>query len=279
VTRSLAEELFSLEKKTIVVTGACGFLGRHLVKGLLGAGGRVVMVSRSERVGEHARAYAEEFGESKIAGHRADFYQRDMLDHVLQEIASREKVNVLVNNAYDFSPQTGFNTPDGHLESSTFDQWLHAFQSGIYWAVRTSQVIGNGMIEGGGGSIIHVSSMYGVVSPNFKLYEGTNFFNPASYGVMKAGLLAFTRYCAAYWGKYNIRSNALVPGAFPNIEGESYNAVTREDIFLRRLEERTLLGRVGNPKDLLGALIFLASDASSYITGQAIVVDGGWTVT
>jgi len=279
VTRSLAEELFGLEKKTIVVTGACGFLGRHLVKGLLGAGGRVVMVSRSERVGEHARAYAEEFGESKIAGHRADFYQRDMLDHVLQEIASREKVNVLVNNAYDFSPQTGFNTPDGHLESSTFDQWLHAFQSGIYWAVRTSQVMGNGMKEGGGGSIIHVSSMYGVVSPNFKLYEGTNFFNPASYGVMKAGLLAFTRYSAAYWGKYNIRSNALVPGAFPNTEGESYNAVTREDIFLRRLEERTLLGRVGNPKDLLGALIFLASDASSYITGQAIVVDGGWTVT
>ena len=279
MTRSLAEELFGLEKKTIVVTGACGFLGRHLVKGLLGAGGRVVMVSRSERVGEHARAYAEEFGESKIAGHRADFYQRDMLDHVLQEIASREKVNVLVNNAYDFSPQTGFNTPDGHLESSTFDQWLHAFQSGIYWAVRTSQVMGNGMKEGGGGSIIHVSSMYGVVSPNFKLYEGTNFFNPASYGVMKAGLLAFTRYSAAYWGKYNIRSNALVPGAFPNIEGESYNAVTREDIFLRRLEERTLLGRVGNPKDLLGALIFLASDASSYITGQAIVVDGGWTVT
>lgn len=277
--RSLAEELFSLEGKTIVVTGACGFFGRHFVKGLLGTGGRVIMVSRSDEIHEHVHTYEEEFGKAKIAGHQVDFYQKEILEHVLQEIASQEKVNVLVNNAYDFSPQTGFNTPDGDLEASSFDQWLHAFESGIYWAVRTSQVIGNAMKGRGGGSIIQVSSMYGIVSPNFKLYEGTRFFNPPSYGVMKAGLLAFARYSAAYWGKYNIRSNALVPGAFPNTGGESYNAVPQGDIFLKRLEERTLLGRVGGPGDLIGALIFLASDASSYITGQTIVVDGGWTVT
>lgn len=277
--RSLAEELFNLEGKTIVVTGACGFLGRHFVKGLLGTGGRVVMVSRSDKIREDVQTYEGEFGKAKISGHRVDFYQREILEHVLQEIASQETVNVLVNNAYDFSPQTGFNTPDGHLEASTFDQWLHAFESGIYWAVRSSQIIGNAMKDRGGGSIIQVSSMYGIVSPNFKLYEGTRFFNPPSYGAMKAGLLAFTRYSAAYWGKYNIRSNALVPGAFPNTGGESYNTVPQGDIFLKRLEERTLLGRVGSPGDLIGALIFLASDASSYITGQTIVVDGGWTVT
>ncbi len=275
----LTEELFSLEGKTIVVTGASGYLGRHFVRALLGAGGRVVMLSRSEKLPEQISSYARQFGDSKIGGHQVDFYKREELETVLQEIASREKVDVLVNNAYDFSPQTGFNTPDGHLEASTFDQWLHAFESGIYWAVRTSQVIGNGMKDRGGGSIIQVSSMYGIVSPNFKLYEGTRFFNPPSYGVMKAGLLAFTRYSAAYWGKYNIRSNALVPGAFPNTEEESYNAVAPGDVFLNRLEERTLLGRVGKPKDLLGALILLASDASNYMTGQTIVVDGGWTVT
>ena len=277
--RSLTEELFGLEGKTIVVTGACGFLGRHFVRGLLGAGGRVVMLSRSENVKQHVRSHAKDFGHSKITGHQVDFYQLEMLEKALQEIVKQKKVDVLVNNAYDFSDRTGFNTPDGKLEASTFDQWLSAFESGIYWAVRASQVIGNGMKRHGGGSIIHVASMYGIVSPDFKLYESTKFFNPPSYGVMKAGLLAFTRYSAAYWGKYNIRSNALVPGTFPNTEDETHNAVPRDDVFLKRLEERTLLGRVGKPRDLLGALILLASDASSYITGQAIVVDGGWTVT
>lgn len=277
--QSLLESLFSLRGKTIVVTGACGFLGRHFVCGLLGAGARVVMMSHSDAVTEHLQGYANEFGESKVAAHQVDFYESDRLDRSLRQIVSQEKVDVLVNNAYDFSARTGFNCPDGSLELSTFDQWHSAFESGIYWAVRATQIIGAQMIERNRGSIINVSSMYGLVSPDPKLYEGTRFSNPPSYGVIKAGLEAFTRYTASYWGKYNIRCNALVPGAFSNTEDQSFNSVSREDPFLKRLEERTLLGRVGRPRDVLGVLILLASDASSYITGQAIVVDGGWTVT
>ena len=275
----LTEDLFSLHGKTIVVTGAYGFLGRHFVRGLLGAGGRVVMMSHSAAVKQHLQKYANEFGESQIAASQVDFYKRDLLDQALQEIISHEKVDVLVNNAYDFSTRTGFNSPDGGLESSTLDQWHSAFESGISWAVRTTQVIGAQMKERHGGSIINISSMYGLVSPNPKLYEGSRFFNPPSYGVVKAGLLAFTRYVSSYWGQYNIRCNALVPGAFSNTEDQSYNAVPQDDTFLKRLEERTLLGRVGRPSDLLGSLILLASDASSYITGQTIVIDGGWTIT
>lgn len=276
---TLTEELFNLCGKTIVVTGACGYLGRHFVRGLLGAGGRVVMMSHSQALDEHVRAYANEFGPSQVAASQVDFYQLDLLDSSLRQLVSQEQVDVLVNNAFDFSSRTGFNTPDGELESSTFDQWRCAFESGIYWAVRTTQILGSQMKERREGSIINVSSMYGVVSPNPKLYEGTRFFNPPSYGVAKAGLLAFTRYVSSYWGKYNVRCNALVPGAFSNTEDQSYNAVAPNDAFVKRLEERTLLNRIGRPRDLLGALIFLASDASSYITGQTIVVDGGWTVT
>lgn len=276
---TFTEELFNLRGKTVVVTGACGYLGRHFVRGLLGAGGRVVMMSHSQALEEHVRAYANEFGPSRVAACQVDFYQLDLLERSLRQLVSQEQVDVLVNNAFDFSSRTGFNTPDGILESSTFDQWRSAFESGVYWAVCTTQIIGTQMKERGRGSIINVSSMYGMVSPNPELYKGTKFFNPPSYGVMKAGLLAFTRYVASYWGRYGIRCNALVPGAFSNTEDQTYNAVSPDDPFLQRLQEATLLGRVGRPDDLLGALILLASDASSYITGQAIVVDGGWTVT
>jgi len=275
----LVEELFGLGGKTVVVTGACGFLGRHFVRALLGAGGRVIMMSHSDAMNQHLRTYVEEFGESKVAARQIDFYKRDLLEQTLKRLVAEEKVDVLVNNAYDFSPRTGFNTPEGRLEDSTLDHWQAAFESGISWAVLTTQLIGKQMKDRGGGSIINISSMYGLVSPNLKLYEGTSFMNPPSYGVVKAGLLAFTRYVSSCWGKYNVRCNALVPGAFTNTEEESYNSVAPDDLFLKRLEERTLLNRVGKPRDLLGALIFLASDASGYVTGQAIVVDGGWTVT
>ena len=275
----LVDQLFGLQGKTIVVTGACGFLGRNFVRGYLGAGARVIMMSRSDAIHEHLQGYVEEFGEERVAAYQADFYRRDSVEAAFSEIVSNERVDVLVNNAYDVSARTGFNTPDGALESSTAEQWSSAFESGIYWAVRAIQLIGEQMKERGGGSVINVASMYGIVSPNPRLYEDTEFFNPPSYGVVKAGLIALTRYVASFWGEYEVRCNAVAAGAFSNTEDESYNAVHEGDPFLKRLEERTLLDRVGRPADLLGAMIYLASDASAYVTGQTIVVDGGWTVT
>jgi len=224
-------------------------------------------------------SHAKDFGVAHVAGYQADFYQRGELDRVLNEVVSHEEIDVLLNNAYDLSERTGFNTSEGALDSSPLSQWQFAFESGIYWAVRTTQLIGAQMRERTGGSVINVSSMYGVISPNPRLYEGTDYFNPASYGVVKAGLIALTRYTASFWGKYDIRCNALVPGSYSNTEEDSYNSVSKDSPFLRRLEERTLLNRIGKPQDLLGALVFLASDSSSYMTGQTLIVDGGWTVT
>jgi gluconate 5-dehydrogenase len=140
-------------------------------------------------------------------------------------------------------------------------------------------LLGAQMQKQGGGSIINVSSMYGLVSPDPHLYQGTDFFNPPTYSVAKAGLLAFTRYVAAFWGSQNVRCNALVPGPFSNTEETTANAVPADDPFLKRLVDRTALGRVGRPEELVGALLFLASSASSYMTGQSLVVDGGWTIT
>ena len=120
--------------------------------------------------------------------------------------------------------------------------------------------------------------MYALVAPRPQLYEGTDFINPPGYSASKAALLSFTRYVASFWGPYGIRANAILPGPFSNTEdlGGS-NAVLQDSPFLQRLKGYTCLGRVGQPNELAGALIYLASDASSFMTGQAVVVDGGWT--
>lgn len=262
------------------MTGACGFFGRTFTRGLLDAGARVVLMSRSDAIHGHARQYARRFGRHAVARHQVDFYDRGALEAALRRVREEERVDILLNNAYDMSPRTGFNSRQGRLEAAPFDQWQRAFESGIYWAVRATQVLGEPMARRRGGSIINVASMYGLVSPNPALYEGARFLNPPTYSVMKSGLLAFTRYVAAFWGGHGVRCNALVPGPFSNTEDAAAgNAVRKDDPFLTRVAARTLLGRVGRPRELLGALLFLASDASSYMTGQMVVVDGGWTVT
>lgn len=270
--------LFRLEGKTALVSGACGFLGRALVQGLLDAGARVIMMSRAQTVEEERRRYAERVGLDRITACRVDFYDRPALQAALRRLAADETVDVLVNNAYDMGPRTGFNVPAGCLEDATFSEWSAAFES-MHWSVATTQILGGRMARRGRGSIINIASMYGLVAPHPALYEGTAYLNPVTYSASKAALIAFTRYVAACWGSRGVRCNAIAPGPFPNTTQPSANAVQRKDPFLDRVAARTLLGRVGRREELVGPLVFLASEASSYVTGHTLVVDGGWTVT
>ena len=188
-------------------------------------------------------------------------------------------MDILINNAHELGPSTGFNTPEGSLEKAGPDQWLRHLTAGVCWAATTVQKVGEGMKTRGRGSIINISTMYALVAPSPRLYEGTNFLNPPGYSASKAALLAFTRYVASFWGPFGVRANAILPGPFSNTQDQSANSVPPETAFLERLRERTCLHRIGKPEELAGAILFLASDASSYVTGQALVVDGGWTVT
>lgn len=272
--------LFSLEGKTAVLTGASGFLGRTFAEALLVNGARVIVIGRSERLEKESKDWSRRFGSDRVASFRVDMYDLDGFGKILEQIAREEaRIDVLVNNAHEFGPRTGFNVPDGSIEESSYEQWMRNLTGGVYWAALTVKKIGTRMQAANAGSIINISTMYAVVAPNPQLYEGTKFLNPPGYSASKAALLSFTRYIASFWGLHGIRANAILPGPFSNTEDAGPNAVKQGDEFIERLKSRTCLGRIGRPMELAGALIFLASDASSYITGQAMVVDGGWTVT
>jgi NAD(P)-dependent dehydrogenase (short-subunit alcohol dehydrogenase family) len=273
------ETLFSLKGKTAVLTGASGFLGRTFCRALLANGARVVALGRSERLETEAANWANEFGSDRVSVERIDMYDVSALNAVCDAIAKRErKIDVLINNAHELGAATGFNVPEGSLENSTFDQWQRNLQGGVYWAVQTTQRIGVRMKDQGSGSIINIATMYASVAPRPQLYEGTSSLNPPGYSASKAALAAFTRYTASFWGGFGVRANCISPGPFSNTEDMAgQNSVQEDSPFIQRLRGYTVLNRVGRPRELCGALLFLASDASSYMTGQELRIDGGWT--
>ena len=135
--------LFSVKGKTAVLTGASGFLGRTFARTLLANGARVIALGRSERLQKEARQWADEFGTATITFHRVDMYDTPALDRLLQEIAAEEpSIDVIVNNAHELGPSTGFNVPEGSLESATVDTWMRNLTGGVYWSVQTIQRLG-----------------------------------------------------------------------------------------------------------------------------------------
>ena len=273
------DSLFSLEGKTAVLTGASGFLGRTFALALLANGARVVALGRSERLRTEAKKWADEFGADKIAVKQIDMYDAAALNDLCDSIAADERtIDVLINNAHELGASTGFNVPEGSLEQASFDHWMRNLQGGVYWAVQTTQRLGVRMKEAQRGSIVNIATMYATVAPRPQLYEGTSSLNPPGYSASKAALAAFTRYTASFWGTSGVRANCISPGPFSNTEdvaGE--NAVAEDSPFVTKLKGYTVLNRIGRPIELCGALLFLASDASTYVTGQNLIVDGGWT--
>jgi NAD(P)-dependent dehydrogenase (short-subunit alcohol dehydrogenase family) len=272
------QHLFSVRGKTALVTGASGFLGRTLSETLLANGARVFALARSDRLAREAKGWSDRYGEDCVEIRQVDMYDLDAFRATLEAITTETPVDILVNNAHEMDAPTGFGSPLGTLDAAPVEQWMKNLTGGVLWPALATQLIGGGMRQRTGGTIINIASMYAVVAPNPRLYEGTSFSNPPGYSAAKAGMLALTRYTASFWGAFGVRANAILPGPFSNLQ-DGPNSVGRDDPFVRRLEERTLLRRLGSPHELAGTLLYLASDASSYVTGQALIVDGGWTAT
>jgi NAD(P)-dependent dehydrogenase (short-subunit alcohol dehydrogenase family) len=281
VTKSspLIDSLFSLSGKRVILTGATGYFGSAFADTLLGAGATVLAFGRDQGAVTRLRQDLESRHEKgRVKHYIADCGDDAAFRRALQTaIEENDGVDVLVNNAFEFSRDTGFNDPSGSMDRMSRDQWLRGLESGVYWQASAIQMVTPAMKQQGSGSIVNISSMYALVSPDPALYRGKAVFNPPVYSVAKAGLLALTRYVASFYGEFGIRCNALLPGSFPNSDPAAFNAPA-DDSFVTSLASRTALGRVGKVDDLRGALIFLASPASEYMTGQSLVVDGGWTV-
>ena len=188
-----SSELFSVAGKTVVLTGASGFLGRTFVRTLLTNGARVVALGRSERLMSEAEGLGGRIRRPRAFRFIAltcMTFQRSArtLDRIVEQERS---IDVLVNNAHELGPGTGFNVPEGSLERATFERWMRNLTGGIYWAALTTQKMGVRMKQQGAGSIINISTMYALVAPRPQLYEGTEFINPPGYSAAKAGTAQF----------------------------------------------------------------------------------------
>ena len=257
------EELFSLKGKVALITGGAGWLGTAMSEALAQAGATVVIADIDREALEKVTSVMKE-QHMLIIGIDADMMKDKSLRKCIDGVAADcGRLDVLINCAY--------GDPSPTIDDATFEDFAEGFVHATAYGICAQQAVVH-MRKVGGGSIINIGSMYGLVTGYPKVYEGVTKPNPITYQASKAAVLHMTRHMAVYWAKDNIRTNCISPGPFPS---PSAQAIPH---FRPRLEEKVPLGRIGKPWELKGAVVFLASDASSYITGQNIAVDGGWTV-
>ena len=264
-------DIFSLKNKTAIVTGALGLLGKQHCIALSEAGANIVAADLDE---DECAKFAESLSTGSIGLH-LDVTDSKSIEALRDETKNKfGKIDILVNNA---AVNDSFENPKAALEQSKFENypleiWKKSLDVNLTGVFLCSQILGSVMAEQKSGSIINIASTYGIIAPDQNLYKNQNgeqtFSKPPAYSATKGGIISFTKYLAAYWGNKNVRVNSLSPGGVEN---------NQDDFFIENYSTKTPLNRMAKPTDYKGALIFLASDASSYMTGANLIVDGGWT--
>jgi NAD(P)-dependent dehydrogenase (short-subunit alcohol dehydrogenase family) len=260
-------ELHSLTDRVAVVTGGGGHIGLAISEALIELGARVVVVDRDEEATAARAAQLQSAGAPGALGIAADLAAAGAADRVVAEtMAAFGRIDILVNNAAitGAAVSQGYSVP---LEEQTVDAWRSALDVNLTAAFQLCQAARRPLEALGRGAIINVGSIYGVVGPNMGLYEGTRMGNPAAYAASKGALLQLTKYLATVLAP-RIRVNAISPGGIERGQPAA---------FQERYSRLTPLARMGTEEDMKGAFAFLASDASAYVTGQNLMVDGGWT--
>lgn len=260
------EDIFSLKNKTVVITGGSSHLGTAMSEAVCGYGADAVICSRNiKRNTELANRLSREYSVC-ASGMYLDFTDEDSVREFVREVLKKyKKIDVLINSAASYAA--------GLIEAQPYSDFMKGLQGTIGGTFNMTRHVLEPMIRQHSGNIINISSMFGVVSPDPGMYSETSYApNPSNYGAGKAAVIHFTKYIACNYAEHNIRANCIVPGAFPAASAQA-------DVpFMEKIKQRIPLDRTGVPDDLKGVTVFLASDASSYMTGQSIHVDGGWTI-
>lgn len=266
----MLKNLFDVEDKIVIVTGGCGQLGRQFTRALAARGARVAMFDVAHDDGGGVDGELRE----RILKVTADVTSRDSLEAGLAEVKRKWGVpDALINNAGLDSPPDAPVEETGPFETYPESSWDRVMEVNSKGVFLCCQVLGGAMAGAGRGAIVNINSIYGMVSPDQRIYQyrrarGEEFFKPAAYSASKSSLLNLTRYLATYWAGRGVRVNTLtLAGVFNNQDPQ----------FLDPYEARVPLGRMAGPDEYNGAVIFLISDASSYMTGANMIVDGGWT--
>jgi NAD(P)-dependent dehydrogenase (short-subunit alcohol dehydrogenase family) len=255
--------IFDLTGKVALVTGGAGHSGAAYSQALAEQGAKVIMASPNVK---KCQKLAAELGPLP-EGVELDLDEHDavvgLVDNIVRQHGS---LDVLVNNGYKGSY--------AGIESARPEEFATCFNRGLTSYFLAARQAVRHMKEKDGGSIINIASMYGIVGGYPGVYEGLPRSSPPHYHAMKGAVISMTRQLAVNWAPFNIRVNSISPGPFP---AETADPSAEEKEFHSRLRERVPLGRMGKPHELKGAMVLLASNAGSYITGHNLVVDGGWT--
>lgn len=265
------KDIFDLSGKIIILTGGLGLLGMNYARALIGKNAKVIILDIKNSK-DAKNILSANFSKKEL--NSCFYYQADITDQrvlmaVRKNILNKfKKVDVLINNAASLTNvEKGINLKNKNkIENLDFDAWNRELGVNLTGTVLCCKIFGSAMKSGS--SIINVSSIYGIVGPNPNIYP-KGFVKPVAYSASKGSIVALTKYLAAYWGRKGIRVNCLVPGGISS--GREKND------FVKKYSALVPLGRLGKPYEINGVILLLASDASSYMTGSNVFIDGGWT--
>jgi gluconate 5-dehydrogenase len=261
----MMKDIFNMKNKVVLITGGNGHLGKAMCEILCEYGASLIIASRNNQKNLVLKKELEHRFNGQVKIIELDISNGNQVEKMIESIIIEfGKIDVLINNAY-------YGAGSEFL-SMKEDEWYKGIDGSINACFRMTQSVLKHMKDKQYGKIINIASMYGLMAPDVSIYEGNNFYNPANYGVGKAGIIQFTKYIAAVYGKFGITCNTISPGPFPS------PTVQNDQDFIDKLTKRVPLERIGIPDDLKGAVLLLASDASGYINGANISIDGGWTI-
>ena len=265
-------KLFDLTGRNIIVTGSSGILGSQYADTLSQAGANVILVDINDKNNNLEKTLRKKY-KTNAKFYCADIsIEKNVLSLKKNILTDFKKIDGLINNAAYTNIDAIKNSDNisAPFEKFSFQLWKKMLDVNLSGVFNCCKVFGSQMVKQRKGTIVNIASIYGIVGNDQRIYGNSKINSPVSYAAAKGGIIALTRYLAAYWYGKNIRVNTLTPGG---VIDESYQSKE----FIKKYSEKTILGRMARSDEYNGALLFLMSDASSYMTGANLVIDGGWT--